>query len=525
MNDRLQANHAFASDVLDFAAAVGDAPVAVDQLHRLLTLVVDRYVIGEQVALAIRIGLLGQVFRLDNDPDAMGACIRHGRIVAELRQHTNSEEIIMSILATPLTLPCGLSVKNRIVKAAMTEGLADAQQHASEELNRLYGWWAQSGAAVLLSGNVQIDHRVLERPGNVVLEDESGLPQLASWAESVNAHDSQLWMQISHAGRQSFRYITNQPMGPSAVPVKMMGQIATPRALQEHEIVDFISRWARAAQWAEQSGFKGAQVHAAHGYLLSSFLSPLANRRTDQWGGSIENRARFLIEAVRAIRKSVSSRFALSVKLNSADFQRGGFGPDDSRAVIAMLNDEGIDLLEISGGNYEQPRLLGVTTRKNVDQSQLERTSQREAYFLRYAEEVRELAKMPLMVTGGFRSRETMEQAVESGVCQMIGLGRPFCVANDFVQPLLEGALDSVPAPEQQLMQRKGWFSPFSPLKAVQMTFVMGAQGYFYRQLIRIGRGLPVEDKIRLLPNLMWHYHNELHTAAAVRRARKSQQG
>ena len=428
----------------------------------------------------------------------------------------------MSILATPLTLPCGLSVNNRIVKAAMTEGLADAQQHASAELNRLYGWWAQSGAAVLLSGNVQIDHRVLERPGNVVLEDESGLPQLADWADSVNAHGSQLWMQISHAGRQSFRYITNQPMGPSAVPVKMMGQIATPRALEEHEIIDFIGRWARAARWAEQAGFKGAQVHAAHGYLLSSFLSPLANRRTDQWGGSIENRARFLIETVRAIRKSVGSSFALSVKLNSADFQRGGFGPEDSRAVISMLNDEGVDLLEISGGNYEQPRLLGVTTHKNVDQAQLERTSQREAYFLRYAEEVRELASMPLMVTGGFRSRETMEQAVESGVCQMIGLGRPFCIANDFVAPLLQGKLDSVPAPEQQLMQRQGWFSPFSPLKAIQMTFVMGAQGYFYRQLIRIGRGLPVEDRIRLLPNLMWHYRNELHTAAAVRKARKA---
>lgn len=427
----------------------------------------------------------------------------------------------MSILATPLTLPCGLTVANRIVKAAMTEGLADAHQHATPELNRLYEWWAASGAAVLLSGNVQIDHRVLERPGNVVLEDESGLAQLKSWADGVNAQGSQLWMQISHAGRQSFRYVTNEPMGPSAVPVQMMGQIATPRALEEHEILDFVQRWARAARWAEEAGFKGAQVHAAHGYLLSSFLSPLANRRNDRWGGSIENRARFLIETVRAIRKTVGSGFALSVKLNSADFQRGGFGPEDSQAVIAMLNDEGIDLLEISGGNYEQPRLLGVTTHKNVDQAQLERTSQREAYFLRYAEEVRELAQMPLMVTGGFRSRATMEQAVESGVCQMIGLGRPFCVANDFVQPLLAGTLDELPAPEQQLMQRSGFFSPFSPLKPIQMTFVMGAQGYYYRQLIRIGQGRAVEPKIRLIANLMWHYRNELRTAAAVKRARK----
>ena len=296
----------------------------------------------------------------------------------------------MSVLASPLTLPCGVVLQNRIAKAAMTEGLADAHLRATLQHQTLYQWWARSGAGLLLTGNVQIDHRVLERPGNVALEDDVGLQALRDWAQAGREDGQQLWMQISHAGRQSFRYVTGEPLGPSAVPVKMMGQIAMPRALEESEILDFIQRWGRAAAWARQAGFTGVQIHAAHGYLLSSFLSPLANRRSDRWGGSLENRARFLLETVRAVRAAVGQDFAISVKLNSADFQRGGFSPEDSRQVIGMLNAEGIDLLEISGGNYEQPRLLGVTDARSADTAQVERTAQREAYFLRYAAEVRD---------------------------------------------------------------------------------------------------------------------------------------
>lgn len=427
----------------------------------------------------------------------------------------------MSVLAEPLQLPCGQILPNRIAKAAMTEGLADAHLHATAGHQQLYRWWADSGAALHLTGNVQIDHRVLERPGNVAIEDESGLDALKAWAAAVAPSGARLWMQISHAGRQSFRYVTNEPLGPSAVPVKLMGQIATPRALREEEILDFIQRWARAAAIAEKAGFHGVQIHAAHGYLLSSFLSPLANRRSDRWGGSIENRARFLLETVRAVRAAVSSGFAVSVKLNSADFQRGGFDPADSQAVLKMLNAENIDLLEISGGNYEQPQLLGATDPKTADAAQVARSREREAYFLRYAEDVRGLAQMPLMVTGGFRSRAVMEQAIESGVCQMIGLGRPFCVANDFVQPLLNGTLDEVPTPERAVLQRQGWWSPVSPLKMIQVLHVMGMQGYYYRQLIRVGHGQPVELEPRLFAHMAWHLRNELKTAAAVKRARR----
>ncbi len=428
----------------------------------------------------------------------------------------------MSLLASPLQLPCGAVLQNRIAKAAMTEGIADPRLRATAAHQRLYRWWAESGAGMLLTGNVQIDHRVLERPGNVALEDAAGLDALRDWAAAGRQQGQHLWMQISHAGRQSFRYITGEPLGPSAVPVALFGQIAMPRALEESEILDFIRRWARAAAWARETGFTGVQIHAAHGYLLSSFLSPLANRREDRWGGSIENRARFLLETVRAVRAAVGADFAVSVKLNSADFQRGGFGPEDSRAVIAMLNEESIDLLEISGGNYEQPRLLGVTDAKSADAEQLARTASREAYFLKYASEVRDLARMPLMVTGGFRSRQAMEEAIESGACDVIGLGRPFCVANDFVRPLLAGEIDEVPSPERAVTGRRGWYSPTSPSKLIQMLHVMGMQGYYYRQLIRISRGEAVEPRPRLLRHLLWNTLNELRTAAAVHRARRS---
>lgn len=428
----------------------------------------------------------------------------------------------MSILASPLRLPCGVSIPNRLAKAAMTEGLADPQLQATPQHARLYQRWAESGVGLSLTGNVQIDRRVLERPGNVAIEDESGMAGLRQWAAAGTAGGGQLWMQISHAGRQSFKYITRQPLGPSAVPVAMLGQIATPRALEEAEILDFIQRFAQVARIAKAAGFTGVQVHAAHGYLLSSFLSPLANRRTDRWGGSLENRARFLLETVRAVRAQVGASFPVAVKLNSADFQRGGFDHTDSLAVLKLLNNEGLDLLEISGGNYEQPKLLGFTDDKTADAAQVARTREREAYFLRYAEEVKEVAQMPLMVTGGFRSREVMEAAINSGACQMVGLGRPFCVASDFIKPLLGGASDRVPNPEAAAAQARSWWSAASPIKAIKLTHVMGMQGYYYRQIIRMANGLPVEPEPRVLRCLLWHLNNEYRTAWAMKRARRA---
>ena len=232
-------------------------------------------------------------------------------------------------------------------------------------------------------------------------------------------------MQISHAGRQSPRYATRQPVGPSDVQLDLMGNYARPRALREDEILALVQRFADVAVIARDTGFTGVQVHGAHGYLLSSFLSPVTNLRTDAWGGSLANRARFLVETVHAVRKAVGRDFPVSVKLNSDDFRKGGFSSADCLGVVELLNGEGLDLLEISGGNYEQPRLLGLSGRDDDAVQVRESTKVREAYFLDYAAAIRRVATMPMMVTGGFRTRAGMEAALATGDTDMIGLGRP----------------------------------------------------------------------------------------------------
>jgi 2,4-dienoyl-CoA reductase-like NADH-dependent reductase (Old Yellow Enzyme family) len=268
-------------------------------------------------------------------------------------------------LNQPFTLPCGVVVPNRLCKAAMTEGVANSKLQATQRHATLYKRWAEGGAGILITGNVLIDRNILERPGNVSIDpapefgEPEGMDALRAWAKAGTSNGNHLWMQISHAGRQSPRYVTTQPVGPSAVQLELLGNYAPPRALREDEILDLIQRFARVARIAKDAGFTGVQVHGAHGYLLSSFLSPVTNQRSDQWGGSLENRARFLLEAVRAVRKSVGPNFPVAVKLNSDDFRKGGFSNEECLQVVKWLNEEKIDLLEISGGTYEQPRLLG----------------------------------------------------------------------------------------------------------------------------------------------------------------------
>ena len=266
------------------------------------------------------------------------------------------------MLTETFRLPCGAVLPNRLCKAAMTEGLADAQLRATARHATLYRQWSEGGAGLLLTGNVMIDRNVLERPGNVAIDVAHGgdnadaRAQLRQWAQAGTVAGNHLWMQISHAGRQSPRYVTNRPLAPSAVQLDLLGNYARPRAITEAEILDFIGRFARVAQIARECGFTGVQIHSAHGYLLSSFLSPVTNQRDDAWGGSLANRARMLLETVRAVRKAVGSDFPVSVKLNSDDFRKGGFTHAECLQVVEMLNGEGLDLLEISGGTYEQPR-------------------------------------------------------------------------------------------------------------------------------------------------------------------------
>lgn len=429
-------------------------------------------------------------------------------------------------LAQPFTLPCGVVLPNRLCKSAMTEGLGDAQLRATPEHARLYAAWGAGGVGLNITGNVMVDRFVIERPGNVAIDithppsvDANARERLRAWAEAGTAHGAQLWMQISHAGRQSPRYATRQPVGPSAVTLDLLGSYKTPRALAEAEILDIIHRFGAVAKIAQDCGFTGVQVHGAHGYLISSFLSPVTNRRDDRWGGTIENRARLLIECVRAVRAQVGPRFPVSVKLNSDDFRKGGFSHAECLEVVAMLNAENLDLLEISGGTYEQPRLLGVEGRSADAVAVRPSTQVREAYFLDYARDIRAVATMPLMVTGGFRSREGMTAALQSGALDVIGLARPFCTHPDCARELLDGRIDRLPAFEQTLhLAPRGWRSPASRFLLMKMINVLGAQGWYYQQIDRIARGRPVDLQRGMLRSFVRYWWDDLGRAIRMRR-------
>ncbi|MGK7295471.1 MAG: NADH:flavin oxidoreductase/NADH oxidase family protein [Candidatus Wenzhouxiangella sp. M2_3B_020] len=431
----------------------------------------------------------------------------------------------MSLLDSTLKLPCGLEAPNRIAKAAMTEGLAELDHEpggvAGKRIERTYRAWAEGGAGLILTGNIMVDKRYRERPANVVVDGEQGEAArdgLKRFAAASKAGGGLAIAQISHAGRQSPKLIASEPVGPSAVAMKMPGGLfGKPRALTETEIHDVIARFSVSAGELCAAGFDGVQVHAAHGYLVSEFLNPLANKRDDDWGGSLENRARLLIEIVRAVRGAIGPDRALSVKLNSSDFQKGGFSFSDCLRVVALLGDEGIDLLEISGGNYEQPRMLGFDGLEPVFEEDVrESTRAREAYFMGYAEKVIETAEMPVMVTGGFRTKAAMEAALDEGVA-VIGIARPLCIAPDLPRKLLAGEVDELPAPEKGFRLGPGWLGPHSSNDLVKAANGFAAMSYFYRNIIRMADGKPTKDDMSLWAALIRHQLQERSDAKRIR--------
>jgi len=391
-----------------------------------------------------------------------------------------------------LTLPCGAVINNRLAKAAMTEGLATPKGVPTPELARLYGLWSDGGAGMLLSGNIQVDADHLERPGNVVIDrepDEAMRKALAAWAQAATRNGNHFWAQISHAGRQTQKNVNPHPKAPSAVKLGLPGgQFGDPVALTVAEIEEIVRRFGVCAAAVKEAGFTGVQVHAAHGYLLSQFLSPRSNQRTDQYGGELANRARPLLEAVATVRAAVGPDFPVAVKLNSADFQKGGFDFEDSLRVAEWLEQAGVDLIEISGGTYEQPKLLGVEGLEAVEQQNVAAsTVAREAYFVDFALAMQKKVAIPLMVTGGFRRRDVMEQAISSGGADLVGIGRPMCVMTDAPAQLLNG-LQELPRYEAQLSLLPPWLSFLGKIKTVKTMATFATQYWFYAQLDCLGK-------------------------------------
>ena len=282
----------------------------------------------------------------------------------------------MKYIASPFTLPSGAILKNRIAKSAMSENIGTLSNAPTKTLINAYRVWAKGNPGLLITGNVMIDSKAIGEPRNVVVEDYTHFDLLKAWAKTVEGTGVHLWPQLNHPGRQAFGSINREVVAPSSVPLKMGGvskmfKLATP--LTEEDILDIIKRFGNSARIMKEAGFTGCQIHGAHGYLVSQFLSPISNTRKDQWGGSLKNRARFVREVYREIRTQVGPDYPVGIKINSADFQRGGFTETESMEVVQFLSHEGMDLIEISGGTYEKPAMVKGNRKQSTFEREFEK--------------------------------------------------------------------------------------------------------------------------------------------------------
>lgn len=374
-------------------------------------------------------------------------------------------------LGNNLMLNSNVTSKNRWFKSAMSESLATTQHYPSKELIELYRTWAKGGSGIVVTGNVMIDRTALGETGNVVLDTDQDLKRFEQWAKAGTEDHTLLFMQLNHPGKQVIKGVASSAVAPSAVPYAPSFQrfFPTCRALTRKEIHQIIRAFANAASLAEKSGFSGVQLHAAHGYLISQFLSPIHNRRHDHYGGSIANRFRFLKEIYWAVREATGPAFPISVKLNSADFMKAGFSQADARYVIQELEREGVDLIEISGGTYERPAMFMKELRDS--------SKEREAYFAEFADSVKKETAIPIALTGGFRSLNAMEEALRKETTDMIGVARPLVLYPDLPYKFANG-----------LMERADLPTITTGIKAVDRAALLELLWYA-RQLHRIGHG------------------------------------
>ncbi|KAF2187727.1 flavin oxidoreductase [Zopfia rhizophila CBS 207.26] len=354
-----------------------------------------------------------------------------------------------SKLSTPVDLPCGLTFPNRLVKASMAEYMAGKTSDPGEKYISAYSNWGSGGWGAIFTGNVEVSSIYCGSNGSVTVKPSisaSTRDAWTQWALASQQNGTPAIVQIVHPGRQSpvksgDRGFFDKTIAPSAVALNIGNGIlerqlvallfGTPREMTINDIQEVVGQFVAAAKLAYETGFKGVELHGAHGYLLSQFLSPKSNLRTDAYGGTAAKRAKIVIDIIRAIRKEVPASFCVGIKLNSADVA-GSENLEESLEQIGLIAQEQVDFLEISGGSYENPRMMVGDKTGSV------RKSTREAFFLDYAREVR--AKYPnitLMVTGGFRSREGMEAALESNACDLIGLARPAAVFPHFPKDIL----------------------------------------------------------------------------------------
>ena len=344
-------------------------------------------------------------------------------------------------LAEPLKFEfSGLTANNRFLKAAMTERLSswdpkDVSKRGipSAGLINVYKRWGEGGYGNILTGNIMVHPEHLEAPGNAIIPGDAPFEgerfeAFKKMATASKIKGALIYGQLSHPGRQAFENVQPHPVSASDVQLKdnPMGAFAKPTPLTKEGIKEIVELFAHAAEYLHRTGYDGAELHGAHGYLLSQFLSPTTNQRTDEYGGSLENRSRIIFEIADAIQKRVPKSFSLSIKLNSVEFQDKGFTSEDCKKLCEELEKHEFDWVELSGGTYQSLAFL----------HKRESTKKREAFFLEFCEAiVPALKKTKVYVVGGLRSTSAMVKALDT--VHGVALGRPACWEFDFPNKLL----------------------------------------------------------------------------------------
>lgn len=349
------------------------------------------------------------------------------------------------ILQRPLILPCGAVLKHRLAKSAMSDSLANGQGDPTAAQIRLYERWAQGGIALSIIGEVQIDSRFPEKPGNLVLSQDSNDQALKALTSKASIDGAHLWPQLGHAGALSHPPIS-QPKGPSALDI---GDFHC-QGMSIDEVQQLPDLFAKAAAHAKAVGFSGVQIHAAHGFLLNQFLSPLFNRRTDGYGGSVEARCRIILDVINKVRRAVGSAFPIGIKINATDKLEGGLTQDEALEVVHLLDGTSVDLIDISGGTY----FPGAKATSDA--------SGKGPYFLDFARRARAKTTTPLMLTGGFKSRKQAADAVASGVIDVVGLGRAMVLDPCLAKTWLSGGGRNLDFPRFESAPRGGitaWYT------------------------------------------------------------------
>ena len=332
----------------------------------------------------------------------------------------------MSIIFTPSSIG-NLKLPNRLVRSATAEKMADDEGRPQPHFYELYRDLARGGVGLIITGHMFINPSGHAHRGMTGIYQDDLVPGLALLADVIHEAGGRVIVQINHGGMQCEKATVSDMIAPSSVDSKRLE--APSREMTKNEIILMIEAYGDAAMRVKDAGFDGVQIHAAHGYLISEFLSPLINRREDDWGGDPVRRLRFLREVSKNVREKIGPEYPMLIKLGMMDGIDGGLNSDEGAGVVAELDGMGFDALEISGGVGRG----SFNTRKGI------RSQDREAYFLPLAEIARVVTEIPILLVGGFRSVEVMERVLENGSADFISICRPLISEPDLPNRLRDG--------------------------------------------------------------------------------------